>query len=107
MSKREGNTMRKMTALIAGGVGYVLGSRAGRERYEQIRSAALQLKSNPKVQQAAEVAKEKAPVIKDKVSGVADSATSKVKGSSSDDQSTTVEPTVDTTVTTGTGYPPA
>ena len=28
--------MRKMTMLVSGGVGYVLGARAGRERYEQI-----------------------------------------------------------------------
>ena len=31
--------MRKLTMLIAAGVGYVLGARAGRTRYEQIRSA--------------------------------------------------------------------
>ena len=29
--------MRKLTILLAGGIGYVLGARAGRERYEQIR----------------------------------------------------------------------
>ena len=109
--------MRKMTALIAGGIGYVLGARAGRQRYEQIRGTALRVKSNPKVQQAADVAKEKAPVLKDKVSGAAGAATSKVTGSGSesqgDAQSTTfsssstdtssVEPT--TTSSTGTGYP--
>jgi hypothetical protein len=70
--------MRKMTALVAGGIGYVLGARAGRERYEQIRGLALQVKSNPKVQktaqQAAQVAKEAAPVVKDKVTGGSDSS---------------------------------
>jgi hypothetical protein len=75
--------MRKMTALIAGGVGYVLGARAGRQRYEQIRGMAMKVKSNPKVQQtahkAADAAKEAAPVVKDKVS----EAASKAKGDSS------------------------
>lgn len=65
--------MRKITALVAGGLGYVLGARAGRERYEQIRNAAMRVKSNPKVQQTAhqvaDAAKEAAPVVKDKVSG--------------------------------------
>jgi hypothetical protein len=65
-------TMRKTTALLAGGIGYVLGARAGRERYEQIRNLALRIKDNPKVQQtasqAADLAKEAAPAVKDKVS---------------------------------------
>ena len=67
--------MRKMTALVAGGVGYVLGARAGRERYDQIRGMAMKVKSNPAVQQtarqAAEAAKEAAPAVKDKVADVA------------------------------------
>ncbi|HET6563239.1 MAG TPA: hypothetical protein VFG72_15300 [Marmoricola sp.] len=79
--------MKKLTAIVAGGVGYVLGARAGRQRYEQIRGMAMKVKSNPKVQQtahkAADAAKEAAPVVKDKVSGAADSAASKVKGDSS------------------------
>jgi len=81
-------TMRKTTALIAGGIGYVLGARAGRERYDQIVALAQRVSSNPKVQQtarqAADAAKEAAPVVKDKVAGVADAAGSKI-GSSSDD----------------------
>jgi hypothetical protein len=85
-----GIKMRKLSLLIAGGIGYVLGTRAGRERYEQIRSAALRVKENPKVQekahQAADVAREKAPVVGDKLKGAAAGAADKVKpsGSSSD-----------------------
>lgn len=56
--------MKKLTILIAGGIGYVLGTRAGRERYEQIKSAAEKVKNNPtvqdKAQQATDLAKEKA-----------------------------------------------
>ena len=63
--------MKKLTLLIAVGVGYVLGTRAGRERYEQIKSTFLNVKDDPRVQSAAatvaETAKEQAPVVKDKV----------------------------------------
>jgi hypothetical protein len=80
--------MKKLTILISGAIGYVLGTRAGRERYEQIKSMATKVKEDPRVQeraqQAAEVAKEKAPVVKDKVAGAADSATTRVKGSGGD-----------------------
>ena len=96
--------------LVSGGIGYVLGARAGRERYEQIRTAALKVKGNPTVQatasKAADAAKEAAPVVKDKVVGAADSATQKV-------QSTTTSQTSPTDTTAsgaplgGTGYPNA
>ena len=33
--------MKKLMLLVAGGVGYVLGTRAGRERYEQIKKTAM------------------------------------------------------------------
>ena len=45
--------MRKLTILLAGAIGYVLGARAGRERYEQIRRTATRVKDNPTVQSAA------------------------------------------------------
>ncbi len=46
------------TGLVIGmGVGYVLGARAGRARYEQIRSTFNQVTGSPTVQQAAERAK--------------------------------------------------
>lgn len=38
--------------IVGGAVGYVLGTRDGRERYEQIKSQAQRLWSDPKVQQA-------------------------------------------------------
>lgn len=75
--------MRKLTILLSGAVGYVLGTRAGRERYEQIKSMATKVKEDPRVQekaqQAADLAKEKAPVVKDKVQGAAGTAAAKVK----------------------------
>lgn len=78
--------MKKLTMLIAGGVGYVLGTRAGRERYEQIRGLAGKVKDDPRVQekaqQAADLAKEKAPVVKDKVTSAAGTAAHKATPSS-------------------------
>lgn len=72
--------MSKLTMLAAGVAGYVLGTKAGRTRYEQIRSGAQRVTGNPKVQEAAHKASEtvhaKAPGVKDKVA----SAASKVKG---------------------------
>ena len=74
--------MKKLLVLAAGGVGSVLGTRAGRERYEQIKNTAMKVKNDPRVQekahQAADVAREKAPVVKDKGSGAASSAADKV-----------------------------
>ena len=79
--------MKKLTLLIAGGIGYVLGTRAGRERYEQIKKAATRVKDDPRVQekatQAADLAKEKAPVVKDKVAAAASTAADKVTPSGS------------------------
>jgi hypothetical protein len=82
--------MRKMTMLVSGGVGYVLGARAGKERYEQIRNLALKVKGNPtvqaKAQQAAGLAKDAAPVVKDKVAGAAGAAKDKMSSGSDVDE---------------------
>jgi hypothetical protein len=63
--------MKKLLALTIFAAGYVLGAKAGRERYEQIRTMTMRVKTNPTVQgaahQAAEMAREQAPVVKDKV----------------------------------------
>ena len=46
--------MRYRIVFIVGlAVGYVLGTRAGRERYEQLQKMARQVRDNPSVQQAA------------------------------------------------------
>lgn len=77
--------MKKLALLVAGGIGYVLGARAGRGRYDQIAQMATKVKNDPRVQdtahQAADLAKEKAPVVKDKVSSAASAAADKVKPS--------------------------
>lgn len=77
--------MKKLSLLVAAGVGYVLGTKAGRERYEQIRGQANRFAKDPRVQQkareAADVVKDQAPIVKEKVSGAASAAASKVRSS--------------------------
>jgi len=102
--------MRKTTLLVAGTIGYVLGARAGRERYEQIRGTVQRLKSNPTVQQtaqkAADTAKDVAPGVKQKATEAAQSATEKVKGDSSSNGVKLEDTTTPTGGTTpGTSYP--
>ena len=69
--------IKRLPLLIAGGIGYVLGTKAGRERYEQIMRTANKVKNDPRVQEkaqhATDLARENAPHIKDKVSDVAGS----------------------------------
>ncbi len=88
--------MKKLLILVAGGVGYVLGTKAGRERYEQIRGTFNKVKDDPRVQekahQAADLAKEKAPVVKDKVTEAANTAASKVKSAGSSDPADQLNP---------------
>jgi hypothetical protein len=82
--------MKKLTLLIAFALGYVLGARAGRERYDQIVGTVDKVRQDPRVQektqQAVDVAKHQAPVVADKVTSAASAATAaakdKVSGSS-------------------------
>ena len=49
-----GAPMRYKASFLAGmAAGYILGAKAGRERYEQIKQAAQKVAGHPKVQQAA------------------------------------------------------
>ena len=52
--------MKLLPFLLGTGVGYVLGTRAGRERYEQLSQAYRRVADNPSVQAAAGVARAKA-----------------------------------------------
>ncbi len=83
--------IKRLPLLIAGGIGYVLGAKAGRERYEQLRSQFDKIKNDPRVQekaqQATDLAKEKAPVVKDKLTEAAGAATDKVKSATGGDDS--------------------
>lgn len=52
--------MAKLSFLAGFGAGYVLGARAGRERYEQIRRAWDHAKDDPRLQSIAGMAQAKA-----------------------------------------------
>ena len=46
--------MKKLLVLAAGGVGYVLGTRAGRERYQQLTASAKRIADEPSLQRLQE-----------------------------------------------------
>jgi hypothetical protein len=86
--------MKKLPLLAAAAAGYILGTRAGRERYEQIKSGARKVSQNPKVQEVAHKAQDAATqqaaaaaeLAKDKVGSVASTAADKVRGNGDDSQ---------------------
>lgn len=91
--------MKKRLVLLAGiGIGFVLGSRAGRQSYENLKRQATNLWNDPKVQDGIETAREqieekapvvaqavkdKAPVVADKVKEAADAGVAKAKEATS------------------------
>lgn len=85
--------MGKVLLLAAAGAGYVLGARAGRERYDQISGTVGRLWGNPKVQsrvvdledRAGDLAKQAGSVAQDKVSAAAGSVAGSVKNKLSSD----------------------
>ena len=74
--------MNKLMLLAAGGVGHVLGARAGRERYDELAAGFNKVRNNPtvqeKTQQATDYAAAKAPVVKEKVAEASSAAAGKV-----------------------------
>jgi hypothetical protein len=74
----------KILLLTGLAVGYVLGTRAGRERYEEIKTAANKLWADPRVQkpvkQAEDFVKDKAPEVADFVTDSVKTVASKVSG---------------------------
>ena len=75
----------KILLVVGLGVGYLLGTRAGRERYEQIKDAASKLWNDPRVQQrvdqAEDFVKDKAPDVAEFLADGAKTVVSKVSGS--------------------------
>ena len=77
--------MKGKILFVAGlGLGYVLGTRAGREKYEELRSAALKVWNDPRVQKQVdnveEFVKDKAPDVAEFVSDNAKKVVAQVSG---------------------------
>jgi len=99
--------MRSKIALLVGlGVGYVLGAKAGRERYEQIKDKAESLWNDPRVQKqvgnVSDFAKEKAPEVVDFVTDNVKKVAGRGKGANGKTGTTTGTATGTTGTTTGT-----
>ena len=79
---------KKLTLAAAAGAGYVLGAKAGKERYAQIEAKFREIAGMPAVQSATATVKETAldvadsakSTVNDKVEAVTDKASSKSKG---------------------------
>lgn len=75
----------KILFVVGLGVGYVLGTRAGREKYDQMKSAALKLWNDPRVQKrvddAGDFVKDKAPEVAEFLADGAKKVVSQVSGS--------------------------
>ncbi|HXR44179.1 MAG TPA: YtxH domain-containing protein [Pseudolysinimonas sp.] len=77
--------MKGKILFVAGlGIGYVLGTRAGRERYEQLKEQAARLWNDPRVQKQVDAVegfvKDKAPDVAEFVSGGAKKVVAQVSG---------------------------
>lgn len=83
--------MKKIPLLAAAAVGYVLGTRAGRERYEQIKTGARKVARDPRVQAATHKAQDTvareaahaAEIARERVTDAASTAADKVRRESS------------------------
>lgn len=83
--------MRKMMLLVGAGVGYVLGARAGRERYEQIAGKANQVWGDPRVQERVEGVKQTAPELANKAAENAKTAAEKARARVTGQESTKMD----------------
>lgn len=77
--------MKGKILFVAGlGLGYLLGTRAGREKYEELKAAALKVWNDPRVQKQVDAVedfvKDKAPEVAEFVSDNAKKVVDKVSG---------------------------
>ena len=75
----------KILLVVGLGIGYVLGTRAGREKYDQMKATALKFWNDPRVQKrvddAQDFVKDKAPEVAEFFSDGAKKVVSQVSGS--------------------------
>lgn len=77
-----------LVASVAAGIGYVLGTKAGRARFEEIRSRTKEFVESPKVQETvsnlSETVKQSAQKLPDPVANVVSAVADKAKGSTTE-----------------------
>lgn len=99
----------KAAFLIGGALGYVLGTRAGREQFDKLRTQAQNLWEDPRVQstvsdveeRATNLVKERGPEIREKVTDAVKSATETVRAKAGMDEHTS---NGSTSTSTGSAY---
>lgn len=69
----------KLMLLVGAAVGYVLGARAGRERYDQLADQAAKLWTDPRVQDKVEEVRSRAPEVAHQVGEAAKAKAEEVK----------------------------
>jgi hypothetical protein len=92
-----------LVAATAAGIGYVLGTKAGRARFEQIRGQAQEFINSPTVQDTvanlSDTVKQSASKLPDPVANVVTAAADKVKSSTATDSAATSSAPTDFTAT--------
>ncbi len=87
--------MRRLILLAGVAIGYILGAKAGRERYEQLAEHASKVWSDPRVQTKVDEVKEQAPQVAammgDKAKSAASQAKAKAGGHETSSQDGTYE----------------
>lgn len=71
--------MRRIILLVGVAIGYILGAKAGRERYEQLADQASKVWTDPRVQSKVEDVKEQAPQVAASLGDRAKTAASQAK----------------------------
>ena len=97
--------MKKRLILLAGlGVGYILGSRTGRQSYEKLKAQLQELWTDPKVQETVDKAnqsiREKAPAVADAVQSATDKVTAAAQELDGDEDADTSETSGSASVST-------
>jgi hypothetical protein len=96
----------KILFVVGLGVGYVLGTRAGREKYDQMKSAALKLWNDPRVQKrvddAGDFVKDKAPEVAEFLADGAKKVVSQVSGSKAPSSTAPAKPATRTSTSKST-----
>lgn len=101
--------MSKIVTLTAGAIGFVLGSRAGREPYEKLSARAGQVRRDPRVQekvgQAQQAAQDKAKEAASAVGGKVSEKVNEHKSSSTGGSGVDTDPSTPSSETVGQAGP--